>query len=71
MEDKDGMTEKNIEDVKHLHSDQGVPLAIEDALPIVGGAPDPWAKGHLKLYGLCLIIYLCSTMNGTLRTIIY
>lgn len=67
MSDKEGTAEKSIEDVKNLQSDHGGPLAIEDALPIVGGAPDPWAKGHLKLYGLCLIIYLCSTMNGTLR----
>ncbi|KAL3952891.1 hypothetical protein ACCO45_012834 [Purpureocillium lilacinum] len=38
--------------------------AISATLEVTGGAPNPWGKGHLKLYGACLVIYLCSTMNG-------
>jgi hypothetical protein len=29
--------------------------------------PDPWSAGYLRLYGMCLLIYLCSTMNGMSR----
>ena len=39
--------------------------AMETALDVSGGAPSPWGRGHIELYVSCLIIYLCSTMNGT------
>lgn len=26
--------------------------------------PSPWSPGLRKLYGFCLIAFLCSTMNG-------
>jgi hypothetical protein len=26
--------------------------------------PNPWGKGHIRLYLICGLIYLCSTMNG-------
>ncbi|KAH8696014.1 general substrate transporter [Talaromyces proteolyticus] len=29
-----------------------------------GGAPNPLGRGHLQLYALCALVYLCSTMNG-------
>lgn len=29
-------------------------------------APNPWGKGHKRLYMYCALIYLCSTMNGML-----
>ncbi|KAH6887651.1 general substrate transporter [Thelonectria olida] len=32
---------------------------MQDEIP-----PNPWGTGHLKLYSLCILIYLCSTMNG-------
>lgn len=25
--------------------------------------PNPWGKGYLELYGVCLLMFLCSTMN--------
>lgn len=53
--DEDGVAEKN-------HSQQ--PEALEATFDAIGGAPNPWGRGHLHLYGLCLLIYLCSTMNG-------
>ncbi|KAF3394388.1 Lactose permease [Penicillium rolfsii] len=40
------------------------PQAIEATLNAIGGAPSPWGRGHLQLYGACIFIYLCSTMNG-------
>ncbi|KAL3487615.1 putative transporter [Aspergillus germanicus] len=40
------------------------PGAIVHAFDALGGTPNPWGRGHLKLYAACLIIYLCSTMNG-------
>lgn len=24
----------------------------------------PWSRGAFRLYAICLLIYLCSTMNG-------
>ena len=45
------------------------PIAgMETALDASGGAPNPWGRGHLQLYLCCLIIYLCSTMNGNAGT---
>ncbi|GAM37551.1 hypothetical protein TCE0_024r07563 [Talaromyces pinophilus] len=40
------------------------PTAIADTLG-ASGAPNPLGKGHLRLYALCAIVYLCSTMNAT------
>lgn len=40
------------------------PDAIVNAFDAAGGAPNPWGRGHLRLYLACMIIYLCSTMNG-------
>lgn len=41
--------------------------AMESALDASGGAPNPWGRGHIQLYLCCMIIYLCSTMNGNLE----
>jgi hypothetical protein len=40
------------------------PVAIVTALDATGSRPDAWGKGHIQLYILCAIVYLCSTMNG-------
>ena len=40
------------------------PDAIVTALDATDGRPDPFGRGHVKLYFFCLIIYFCSTMNG-------
>lgn len=53
--EKGGAEEKNI---------ARQPETIEATFDALGGAPNPWGRGHLQLYGLCLFIYLCSTMNG-------
>lgn len=34
------------------------------AAAISENRPNPWGRGYLALYGYCLILYLCSTMNG-------
>ncbi|KUL87884.1 hypothetical protein ZTR_03232 [Talaromyces verruculosus] len=39
------------------------PTAIADTLG-TSGTPNPLGKGHLRLYALCAIVYLCSTMNA-------
>lgn len=41
--------------------------AMESALDASGGAPNPWGRGHIQLYLCCMLIYLCSTMNGKLK----
>lgn len=49
------------------HHDEKVlaqPEAIAETLEATGGRPDPFGRGHIKLYLCCLIIYFCSTMNG-------
>ena len=28
--------------------------------------PNPWGKGYVELYGICFLIFLCSTMNGAI-----
>ncbi|KAJ9611120.1 hypothetical protein H2200_004303 [Cladophialophora chaetospira] len=48
----DLLTEKTI----HAHS-AALAAALEDR-------PSPWSKGYLRLYAICLLIYLCSTMTG-------
>lgn len=35
-----------------------------DNLAEVGKPPNPWGKGAKKLYMMCALVYLCSTMNG-------
>ena len=42
--------------------DSGVAIAatLQDAKAV----PNPWAWGHIQLYLICGIVYLCSTMNG-------
>ncbi|KAF9888224.1 hypothetical protein FE257_009219 [Aspergillus nanangensis] len=54
--DNEAMAEKNASSAQ--------PNAIAATFDALGGAPDPWGRGHLQLYGACLIIYFCSTMNG-------
>ncbi|ORY22178.1 general substrate transporter [Naematelia encephala] len=68
----DTMDDKAKSDFEHheLHGldetiDSG--KAINDVAAAIydsGAAPNPWGRGHLQLYGMCIIIYLCSTMNG-------
>ena len=26
--------------------------------------PNPWGRGYLQLYGVCFLVFFCSTMNG-------
>lgn len=33
----------------------------------VGKPPNPWGKGARQLYMMCVLIYLCSTMNGNVH----
>jgi hypothetical protein len=54
--------DENAIDEKNAASMQ--PQAIEATFDAIGGAPSPWGRGHLQLYGACMLIYLCSTMNG-------
>ncbi|KAJ9633647.1 hypothetical protein H2204_006853 [Knufia peltigerae] len=37
---------------------------VDFATALAENPPNPWGRGHLALYGCCLIVYLCSTMNG-------
>lgn len=42
--------------------DPGVSIAA--TLENAHAVPDPWAWGHIHLYLVCAIVYMCSTMNG-------
>jgi hypothetical protein len=45
--------------------EKGIPAETAvDNLAEVGKPPNPWGKGAKKLYMMCLLVYLCSTMNG-------
>lgn len=50
--------------VGHEEEASGQPTAIAATLNNPDERPNPWGKGHRKLYFFCLIIYFCSTMNG-------
>lgn len=66
-------TEKEVTESRSSHEEKeekthGGPQhpvrAIQATLTAAGEAPNPWGSGHRKLYLACLLIYLCSTMNG-------
>lgn len=44
--------------------DPGSGVAIATTLQDAHAVPDPWAWGHVQLYLVCAIVYMCSTMNG-------
>ena len=52
-------SEKN----KHEHEGHDTLPAAVASLP-KDSQPDPWGSGHRKLYMVCTVVYLCSTMNG-------
>lgn len=37
---------------------------VAENLTAISQPPSPWGKGHRTLYFCCLLVYLCSTMNG-------
>ncbi|KAH7129721.1 general substrate transporter [Dactylonectria estremocensis] len=55
---------KHEEDGLHDSKASAQPEAAVAILDASGNAPNPWGRGHLKLYLACGLIYLCSTMNG-------
>jgi hypothetical protein len=38
-------------------------LSFEQAMG-AGNKPHPFGRGHVSLYFMCLLVYLCSTMGG-------
>lgn len=34
------------------------------AAALTEGPVNPWSKGYRKMYAICLLVYLCSTMTG-------
>ncbi|KAJ9654909.1 hypothetical protein H2198_006091 [Neophaeococcomyces mojaviensis] len=49
----DILTEKTI----HAHNATLAAALTEDK-------QSPWSRGYFRLYAICLLVYLCSTMNG-------
>ncbi|CZR55595.1 related to transporter (major facilitator superfamily) [Phialocephala subalpina] len=37
---------------------------VDFAAAVTANKVSPWSKGSLKLYAFCVLVYLCSTMNG-------
>jgi hypothetical protein len=64
-EDKGRDVHVEVEDRKHILAT--VVPDIELELSAIGGVPNPWGRGHIQLYAMCMVIYLCSTMNGMLE----
>ena len=44
--------------------DAGTGVAIAATLREAHAIPNSWGRGHIQLYLVCAIVYLCSTMNG-------
>ncbi|KAK5447933.1 hypothetical protein LTS15_009432 [Exophiala xenobiotica] len=63
-----------INDKRGAHEIENTPTVVQEkeinvvnadfAAALADNPPSPWGKGHLALYGCCLVVYLCSTMNG-------
>lgn len=54
--DSIGYAKKEKKDIKARNA--------EFAAAVTENRPNPWGRGYLQLYVYCLILYLCSTMNG-------
>jgi hypothetical protein len=72
--------EDNVDMVEHIQNQNGLHEKEDHSLPAqtpvenlaeVGKPPDPWGKGARKLYMMCALLYLCSTMNGTARCLTF
>lgn len=48
-----------------IHTEKVEALNVDLAKALEQDAPSPWSKGYLRLYLMCGLIYLCSTMNGS------
>ncbi|OQV04538.1 hypothetical protein CLAIMM_09401 [Cladophialophora immunda] len=58
-------TVHQLEDSKVTATDEEISAANAAFAAALGqNAPNPWGRGHIALYGCCLVVYLCSTMNG-------
>lgn len=57
MHDEKELSEKHGESTTAIESDLTTILKNQ---PI-----NTWGRGSLHLYAVCLLVYLCSTMNGT------
>jgi hypothetical protein len=55
------MHENDLFDAKQLDLSQGVET-FQDVME--NNPPNQLGWGYIRLYALCAIIYLCSTMNG-------
>ena len=42
----------------------GIAANSSQAAALGTNKPATWGPGHRKLYGMCALVYLCSTMNG-------
>jgi hypothetical protein len=61
-------TSEQVKSSKHAVASEDMNAANADFAAALGqDPPSPWGRGHLALYGCCLIVYLCSTMNGQSR----
>lgn len=60
MHDEKESSEKHGESTTAIESDLTTILKNQ---PI-----NTWGRGSLHLYAVCLLVYLCSTMNGTSRS---
>jgi len=58
-------TKESVEMVEGTLEPRNTSAEGERGIPAeVGKPPNPWGKGAKKLYMMCALVYLCSTMNG-------
>lgn len=50
-----------------LQQKHQLPHADAMAEALLTEKPSAWTKAMFKLYGFCVIAFLCSTMNGSLK----
>ncbi|KAL6242514.1 hypothetical protein RBB50_010654 [Rhinocladiella similis] len=56
---------REVRDTPAVFQEKEINVAnVDFAAALAENPPNPWGRGHLALYGCCIIVYLCSTMNG-------
>ena len=68
------MGEKDVTEHVHVEhpldaKEQQEPLTLADIME--KHKPNPWGPGYIRLYLMAGLIFLCSTMNGTSRLLLY
>ncbi|KAF2151592.1 general substrate transporter [Myriangium duriaei CBS 260.36] len=67
MEDKRAIYSQQVESTERgtvVHETKVEALNVDLAKALQQNKPNPWSRGYIRLYLMCGLVYLCSTMNG-------